>query len=464
VLQNDANKSQLRGAGKAPEQTALYHQNVGLTDKSHIVSFAGYLMPLWYSSMPSEHTAVREAAGIFDCTHMGVLEISGVDAAEFIDQLTTNSITNLKPRHAQYSFILDASGGVLDDVIVYRKDRDKFFVVVNAANSANIKNWINAQLVRKSWGLLTEDSIGETEVCIDPENADRAHVRSQKSENRSQKSESVLCALSSAFCPEVRDLRGGDCKDDCRVDIALQGPKSLDVLSVLTQNKKAQSQIADLRPFQFMETDIKGIGCLVSRTGYTGAKSGFELFVHPERASQLWETILHAGKPLGLLPCGLGARDSLRIEAGLPLYGHELAGKFGISPFEAGYGWAVKLEKEFFIGKTAMERISREYDMKVARIELPGTKGIRPVRQNDGVLDKHGRSIGWVLSCARIGEKQIALVYVDRESLKENDAVGLYYSARSRSHIQQGRKQSIDKGELLEPDLTGKVVARFVKF
>lgn len=428
VLQNNANKSQLRGAEKAPEQTVLYDQNVGLTDKSHIVSFAGYLMPLWYSSITGEHTAVREAAGIFDCTHMGVLEISGVGAAEFIDQLTTNSITSLKVKHAQYSFILDASGGVLDDVIVYRKDRDKFFVVVNAANNAKIKNWINALL--------------ENEVCIDPENAGR------KVSNR----------------PEVRDLRDGDCKDDCRVDIALQGPKSLDVFSVLTQDKEAHSQIADLRPFQFMETDIKGIGCLVSRTGYTGAKSGFELFVHPERASQLWETILQAGKLLGLLPCGLGSRDSLRIEAGLPLYGHELAGKFGISPFEAGYGWAVKLEKEFFIGKTAMERISREYDMKVARIELPGAKGIRPVRQNDGVLDKHGRNIGWVLSCARIGEKQIALVYVDRESLEENDAVGLYYSARSRSQIQQGRKQSIDKGELLDPDLTGKAVDRFAKF
>lgn len=428
VLQNDVNKSQLRGAEKAPEQTALYYQNIGLTDKSHIVSFAGYLMPLWYSSIAGEHTAVRKAAGIFDCTHMGVLEISGVGAAEFIDQLTTNSITSLKAKHAQYSFILDASGGVLDDVIVYRKDQDKFFIVVNAVNNAKIKNWINALL--------------KNEVCIDPENAGR------KVSGR----------------PEVRDLRDGDCKDDYRVDIALQGPNSLDVFSVLIEDEEAHSQIINLRPFQFMETDIKGIGCLVSRTGYTGAKSGFELFVHPEKASQMWETILQAGKPLGLLPCGLGSRDSLRIEAGLPLYGHELAGKFGISPFEAGYGWAVKLEKEFFIGKTAMERISREYDMKVARIELPGTKGIRPVRQNDGVLDKHGRSIGWVLSCARIGEKQIALVYVDRESLKENDVTGLYYSARSRSQIQQGRKQSIDKGELLEPDLTGKVVDRFAKF
>ena len=195
---------------------------------------------------------------------------------------------------------------------------------------------------------------------------------------------------------QVRDLRVAESKDDCRVDIALQGPKSPDVLSALIRDKQAKSQITDLQPFRFIQTDIKGMECLVSRTGYTGAKTGFELFVHPENASQLWATILQAGEPLGLLPCGLASRDSLRIEAGLPLYGHELAGKFNISPFEAGYGWAVKLKKEFFIGKAAMEQISKKYDMKIARIELPGTKGTRPVRQNDGVLDEHGRSIGWV--------------------------------------------------------------------
>jgi len=428
VLQNDANKSQLRGAERTPEQTVLYDQHIGLTDRSHIVSFAGYLMPLWYSSISAEHNAVRESAGLFDCTHMGILEISGAGAAEFIDQLTTNSITNLKAGRAQYSFILDTSGGVLDDVIVYRKDREEFFVVVNAANNAKIKNWINALL--------------EAEVCIDPEDADRK-----------------VSAI-----PQVRDLRDADCRDDCRVDIALQGPKSLAVLSVLIGDEDTLSQVANLRPFEFMEADIRDIACLISQTGYAGAKSGFELFVHPEKASRLWETILRVGEPLGLLPCGLGSRDSLRIEAGLPLYGHELAGEFGISPFEAGYGWAVKLEKDFFIGKKAVERISREYDMKVARIELPAAKGIRPVRQNDGVLDRHGRCIGWILSCARTGESQIALAYADRESVKEDAAVGLYYLARSRSQIQQGRKQSIEKGELLEPDLTGKVLDRFAKF
>ncbi|MFC1634922.1 glycine cleavage system aminomethyltransferase GcvT [Planctomycetota bacterium] len=410
------------------ERTALYHQHIQLTDKSHIVPFAGYLMPLWYSSISEEHAAVRDAAGIFDCTHMGVLGISGVGATEFLNELTTSNIENLKSGHAKYSFILDASGNVLDDVIVFRKDSEDFILVVNAVNNAKIKNWI--------------DSLLNNQVCIEPNDTNR------KISGR----------------PEVQDLRIADGENDCRVDIALQGPKSLEILSALIRDSEVLSQMTDLRPFQFIEVDIKGISYLLSRTGYTGARIGFELFVHPEKASPLWEAILQAGEPLGLLPCGLGSRDSLRIEAGFPLYGHELAGEFDISPFEAGYGWAVKLEKEFFIGKAAMERISTKCDMKVARIELPGTKGTRPVRQNDGVLDEHGRSIGWVLSCAMIGEKQIALVYIDAEPVEENKTIGICYLARSQRQVQQGRKQRIEKGELLEPDLTGRVVSRFAKF
>ena len=429
MLHNNAdNGSGPHPPEEGPKRTVLYDWHSKLADKSHIASFAGYLMPLWYSSISGEHAAVREAAGVFDCTHMGVLEISDAGAAEFVDQLTTNNVANLEVRHAQYSFVLEPSGSVLDDVIVYRRGPDKFMLVANATNDANIKNWIR--------------SLIDDEVCIDPEQTGRK-----------------ICSR-----PQVRDLRVADCGEDCRVDIALQGSKSLDVLSALTEDKEAESQIADLRPFQFAEMDIRGIECLVSHTGYTGANVGFELFVHPEKASQLWEMILEAGRPWGLLPCGLGSRDSLRIEAGLPLYGHELAGRFNISPFEAGYGWAVKLDKEFFIGKAAMERISREYDMKVARVQLPGTRGTRPIRQNDGVLGKHGRIIGWVLSCAVIDEKQIALVYVDRGYVEENNAVGIYYSARSERQIRQGRKQSIKKGELLEPDLTGEVVSRFAKF
>ena len=411
-----------------PRRTVLYDWHIKLADRSHIVAFAGYLMPLWYSSISAEHAAVRQAAGIFDCTHMGVLEISGAGAADFLNQLTTNSIVHLEVGSAQYSFVLEPSGNVLDDVIVYRRGCEEFMLVTNAMNDAKIKNWAR--------------SLVDGKACIEPGQTGRK-----------------ICNR-----PQVRDLRGANSGEDRRVDLALQGPKSLDVLSALIEGSQAQSQIAQLRPFRFALVRMRGIECLVARTGYTGASLGFELFVHPDKASELWEMILKAGRPLGLQPCGLGSRDSLRIEAGLPLYGHELAGQFNISPFEAGYGWAVRLDKESFVGKAAMERISREYEMKVARIELPGTRGTRPVRQNDGVLDESGRSIGWVLSCAAIGQKQIALVYVDRGCAEENDAVGIYYSARSQRQVRQGRKQSIKKGELLEPDLRGKVLNRFAKF
>ncbi|UCE47128.1 MAG: hypothetical protein JSW47_16160, partial [Phycisphaerales bacterium] len=390
--------------------------------------FAGYLMPLWYSSISGEHRSVREAAGIFDCTHMGTLGISGLGAAEFTDLLTTNSIANLEIGRARYSFVLDPSGAVLDDIIVYRRDRNDFLLVVNAANRAKIKNWIGAVL--------------EGQVRIDVEDS----------------------GTKVSARPEVRDLQEGDYGDHCMVEIALQGPRSLEILSLLTLDDEARRQIAGLRPFAFTEIKIEGIRCLVSRTGYTGARWGFELFAHPQKMPRLWEAVLDVGKPLGLLPCGLGSRDSLRIEAGLPLYGHELAGEYNISPFEAGYGWAVKLEKKFFIGRKAMERISQRHDMKVARIELPGTKGIRPVRQNDGLLDGQGRCVGWVLSCAIAGERQIALAYAERAALGKDDPVGLYYAARSGSQVRQGRRETIKKGECLERDLTGKVLDRFAKF
>jgi len=410
------------------KRTVLYNWHCRLTDNSHIAPFAGYLMALWYSSISGEHKSVREAAGLFDCTHMGILGVSGLGAAQFIDLLTTNSITNLDTGRARYSFVLDSSGAVLDDIIVYRRGIEDFFLVVNAANHTKIRNWIGAVL--------------EGEVCIDSEDSGR------KAPTK----------------PQVRDLQDGDCKGDCMVEIALQGPKSLEVLSHLIRDDEARMQISGLRPFAFTEAEIEGIRCLVSRTGYTGAGCGFELFAHPEKMPRLWEAALEAGKPFGLLPCGLGSRDSLRIEAGLPLYGHELAGEHDISPFGAGYGWAVKLEKDFFIGKKAMERISEEYDMKVARIELPGRKGIRPARQNDGLLDKQGRCIGWVLSCARTAEKQIALVYADKAAIGKGDPVGLYYAARSSGQVRQGRRETISKGECLERDLAGKVLDRFAKF
>lgn len=412
----------------APVGSVLYQEHLKLAGKSRMTAFAGYLMPSWYSSISAEHKAVRQSAGIFDCTHMGVLEIAGADATGFLNLITTNKINNLAVGGAQYSCILGASGNVLDDIIIYRRAEDKFMMVVNAANEPKIKAYLEA--------------LKNNEVVIEADGASRKLN----------------------YKPEIRDMRDSNIGCDCRVGIALQGPVAMSVLAGVVEDKKVQERIEKLGFFQFVETAVYGIECLVSRTGYTGAKIGFELFVHPAKATQLWNKLVQDGKSFGLIPCGLGARDSLRIEAGLPLYGHELAGEFNISPFEAGCGWAVKLEKEFFIGKDAMEQRARTYNMKVARIELPGAKGIRPVRQNDGVLNKDGKCVGFCLSSAKAGEKQFALVYAIKKAIKESETVGIYYLARSQGQIKQGRNKSVEKGQSLEADITGTVVGRFAKF
>ena len=174
--------------------------------------------------------------------------------------------------------------------------------------------------------------------------------------------------------------------------------------------------------------------------------------------------ILEEGKNLGVVPCGLGSRDSLRIEAGLPLYGHELAGDFNISPFQAGYGWAVKLKKSDFIGKKEIEKKAVDFDTEVARLKFDGGKGVRPIRQFDGILNNDGICIGQVLSCAGIGDKQIALALIKKQYNKAGNPVGIYYLARNQSHIQQGRKEKVVLGEKLSADIKGQVVERFEKF
>jgi glycine hydroxymethyltransferase len=411
-----------------PAPSVLYDEHVKLTGKSHISAFAGYLMPLWYSSIAEEHKAVRERAGLFDCTHMGVLEICGADAASLLNVIATNDVDRLNIGRAQYSYLLDAAGNVLDDVIIYRLGEADFMVVVNAANEAKIKHYLHELM------------------------AGRAVVDADDS------------ARQIKFQPTIRDMRDPQAQSDHRADIALQGPASVDVLGKLARDASVARRIADMQGFALTHERLGQIDCLIARTGYTGASVGFELFVHPDQAAALWNLILEAGGPLGILPCGLGARDSLRIEAGLPLYGHELAGKFNISPFEAGYGWAVKLDKEFFIGKAAMERVEAASEMSVCRMELSAARGVRPVRPDDPVLDAGGTCVGWLLSSAKVEAKQYALAYVATEAAQEGARLGAHYLARSPNQVQQGRRSSLDKGQRECADLAGTVVSRFAKF
>jgi len=338
----------------------------------------------------------------------------GADAKEFLNIISTNNVSSLNAGQGQYSYILDVEGYVLDDVIIYKLTEGRFMMVVNAANEPKIKKWLNFVINEK---------------------------------------------MVSGLSPEIIDLRSKQAGKRQRVDIALQGPASTECLSSL-----GTDDVLSLKPFRFINTEVAGIDVILSRTGYTGSKAGFELYVHPEKAVKLWDAILDKGKSLGIKPCGLGARDSLRIEAGLPLYGHELAGRFNISPFEAGYGWAVKLDKGLFIGKSAMVTKMQSYDREVVRIEISGEKGVRPLRENDGIVNADGICVGWILSCAKVGNKQIALGYVQREKLDKEQNIGTYYLARSQGQRAKGKKESVSIGEQLGVDADGIVVSRFSRF
>jgi len=394
------------------KKTILFEKHAALAGKAQIVPFAGWMMPLWYQSISIEHQAVRETAGLFDCTHMAVLKIAGKDATNFLNILTTNDVSMLKPGKAQYSYILNPASDIIDDVIVYCIAADNFMMVANASNEQKVKDWI---------AKVRLESCSKMQV-------------------------------------EIKDLKDFSLPD-ARVDIALQGPTSAQCLKNIFG-----VDISGLKSLSFICAKTKDFDVIITSTGYTGAKTSFELFVHPSKAGQLWDIILKEGKIFGVIPCGLGSRDSLRIEAGLPLYGHELNGDFNISPFQAGYPWAVKLQKKNFIGKEAIAKKAAEFNTEVARLKFDGGKGVRPIRQLDGILNSDGICIGQVLSCAGAGDKQIALALIKKEYNVAGKQAGVYYLARNAGHIQQGRKEKVNPGEKLIADIKGQVVERFEKF
>jgi glycine hydroxymethyltransferase len=420
------------------KKTVLFEKHAALASKAQIVPFAGWMMPVWYQSISAEHEAVRKRAGLFDCTHMAILEIAGENAGNFLNSLTTNDVSLLKPGKAQYSYILNFDGDCIDDVIIYCISAGSFMMVVNAANEQRVKDWIAKVRIEK---ILIDSSWQFDPIRDNASKMPDGHQRRPVSNG-----------------VEIKDLKDLSLPD-ARVDIALQGPASAECLKNIFG-----ADFSKLKSFTFTQVKAKGLDVIISATGYTGAKVSFELFVHPIKAPMLWDIMLEKGRNFGVVPCGLGARDSLRIEAGLPLYGHELAGEFNISPFQAGYGWAVKLQKKDFIGKEAIVKKSVNFSTEVARLKFDGSKGIRPIRQFDGILNNDGICIGQVLSCAGAGDKQIVLALIQKEYNTAERQVGIYYLARNQGHIQQGRKEKVKAGESLAANLVGKVVERFEKF
>lgn len=406
-----------------PKRSALYDEHVGM--KAAIVPFAGYEMPVRYSSISEEHMAVRQAAGLFDVSHMGVFAVRGEHATSFLDAVLSNYIAALRPGQATYSYLLDPEGNILDDLYVYCRRPDDYLVVVNAANED------------KDWAWLT--AVNERRVIIDNQHPVREIEHPAELLN-------------------LKDPANGPL---CRVDIALQGPASLRTLQALAADENTRTQLARARRNDLVEVTLAGIPLTVARTGYTGERIGYEIFVHPEQAATLWWKILEAGERFGVKPAGLGARDSTRTEAGLPLYGHELEGPYHISPAQAGFGAYIKLHKPFFIGKAGViARRDTERASEICRFRLE-EKGVPAVHTGDPVVDRRGRYIGVVTSCALdSGGYQLGMALVERRQHRVGNRIGIFPLPR-RSGKPEKPKEALESGDQVLLHEWATVLTRF---
>ena len=398
------------------KRTVLYDWHRAHT--KHIVPFAGWEMPVWYTGVLDEHNAIRKAAGLFDVSHMGVFEASGPHAEAFLDLVCTNYTRWYAPGESFYSYLLDPDGRVIDDLLVYRRNRDRFQIVVNASNADKDWAWLNA--------------VNNGEVLLDRERPD-------------------LRVLRPAVLRDLKDPASGP---DMRIDLALQGPVSLKILQSLTDDPRLKAQLGRVRKTGVAECVLsgpstgsgQGFDLVIARTGYTGEEMGFEFFVHPDRAVAFWEALLEAGKPFGLQPTGLAARDSTRTEAGLPLYGHELEGPFGISPAGARFAGYVKLHKPYFIGRSAYMRTEQTRTMEVTRFRM-NDRGVRMPKTGDPVVNKKGQAIGYVTSAAvDVDGIILGLAYVQGRYAKPGDEIGIF-NVPGKPMIEKSNKADLAPGD-----------------
>lgn len=341
---------------------------------ARMIDFAGWQMPVQYSGILQEHRTVRQSAGIFDLSHMGEFLIAGPDAAQNLQRLTTNDVFKLQPGQAHYTFICLENGGIVDDVILYRIDHDQYYMVVNAANIEKDRLYLRERLQGRA--VLTDRS-----------------------------SETAL--------------------------IAVQGPSSPKIIASLTS-----FDVDQLAPFHAARTDVAGIDVLLSRTGYTG-EDGFELYAHAGDAVRLWERLMEAGGAHEMVPVGLGARDTLRLEARLPLYGNELTEER--SPVAAGLSFAVKWDKGPFIGREALWTEKEEGSKERLIGFIMDERG---VPRNGYPIVVDGRQIGVVTSgsFAPSLEKEIGLGYVASDFAAAGTLIGIDIRGKvKQAHIVKGR-------------------------
>jgi len=298
-----------------------------------MVDFGGWDMPVEYSGILPEHKAVREGVGLFDVSHMGEIVISGPQALDLTQYVTTNDASRLKFGQAQYSSMLYPHGGFVDDILVHRVSDHVFFLCVNASN----------------------------------QDKDFVHILSTAREKR-------FDALVGDAGPQFAQL-------------AIQGPRATEVLRKLTS-----TDLGAIKRYHFADGEVSGAKARIAHTGYTG-EDGWEIYVAPDVAARLWDEILEAGRDEGIVACGLGARNTLRMESAMPLYGHEIDAS--ISPWEAGLEWIVKLEKGDFQGRDALiEQKERGVTRKLIGFEVKG----RGIARDGYEVFIGGAAAGWVTS------------------------------------------------------------------
>jgi aminomethyltransferase len=322
-----------------------------------MVDFGGWDMPVQYSGVIDEHNAVRRAVGVFDVSHMGEIEIRGPEAGKLVDFVTTNAVQKLKIGQAHYSGLLYEHGGFVDDILVHKVTGDHFFLCVNASN----------------------------------QDKDFEHIRSH---NR--------------FDAQVENA------GERYAQLAIQGPKALVTLQKLTP-----VDLAAVRYYWFTDGEVCGSQARIAHTGYTG-EDGFEIYVPPAEAERIWNEVLKAGAEFGIKPAGLGARNTLRLEAKLALYGHEIDAS--ISPLEAGLGWIVKLDKGEFVGRDMLlKQKENGVKRKLAGFEMRG----RGIGRDGYEVFLDGVAAGWVTSGSPSPSlnKNIGLCYLPTEQSQPGKSI-----------------------------------------
>ncbi len=336
------------------KKTALYEEHQSLDAK--MIDFGGWQMPVQYSGIIDEHKAVRNKAGIFDVSHMGEILISGKEALDLVQKLITNDASKLTNGDVLYTPMCYEDGGIVDDLLVYRTDVDQFLLVVNASNTTKDLRWVrkNAELFEQA---------------------------------------------------EVED------KSDYYALIALQGPISREIIQPLLEE-----EISNLKYYTFIETDIVGVEAIVSRTGYTG-ELGFEVYLKAEDAVKVWNAMLKEGSDKGLKPAGLGARDTLRLEKALCLYGNDIDET--TNPLEANLGWTIKFDKEDFNGIEALEKVKED---GVKRTLVGFIMQERGIPRHGYEIKVDGEVVGEVTSGSYSPtlDENIGLAYVDKKLAKED--------------------------------------------